>query len=63
MDFYFRRSYRAPVKAIVLDWTGTAADYGSFAPTAVFLPERNLGLALPAALDVIEYRLEQGDRP
>jgi phosphonoacetaldehyde hydrolase len=37
MDFVFRRSYRGPVKAVVLDWAGTAVDYGSFAPTAVFL--------------------------
>jgi len=37
MDFVFRRSYRGPIKAIILDWAGTAVDYGSFAPTAVFL--------------------------
>lgn len=37
MDFVFRRSYRGPVRAVILDWAGTAVDYGSFAPTAVFL--------------------------
>jgi len=37
MDFIYQRSYRGPVKAIILDWAGTAVDYGSFAPTAVFL--------------------------
>jgi len=37
MDFFFQRSYRGPVKAVVLDWAGTAVDFGSFAPTAVFL--------------------------
>src|SRR5215470_9547772 len=37
MDFIYRRSYRGPVKAVILDWAGTAVDYGSFAPTAVFL--------------------------
>lgn len=37
MDFIFHRSYRGPIKAIVLDWAGTAVDYGSFAPTKVFL--------------------------
>jgi phosphonoacetaldehyde hydrolase len=37
MDFIFRRSYCGPVKAVILDWAGTAVDYGSFAPTAVFL--------------------------
>jgi phosphonoacetaldehyde hydrolase len=37
MDFIFRRSYLGPIKAVILDWAGTAVDYGSFAPTAVFL--------------------------
>ncbi|CAN5619170.1 phosphonoacetaldehyde hydrolase [soil metagenome] len=31
------RSYRGPLQALVLDWAGTAVDYGSFAPTSVFL--------------------------
>ncbi len=37
MDFIYRRSYRGEIKAVILDWAGTAVDYGSFAPTAVFL--------------------------
>ena len=37
MDFLYQRSYCGPVKAVILDWAGTAVDYGSFAPTAVFL--------------------------
>ncbi len=37
MDFHFSRSYRGPVKGVILDWAGTAVDYGSFAPTAVFI--------------------------
>jgi phosphonoacetaldehyde hydrolase len=37
MDFLYRRSYRGPIKAVILDWAGTTVDYGSFAPTAVFL--------------------------
>ncbi|MFZ5881962.1 MAG: phosphonoacetaldehyde hydrolase [Chloroflexota bacterium] len=37
MDFVYQRSYRGPVKAVILDWAGTAVDFGSFAPTAVFL--------------------------
>jgi phosphonoacetaldehyde hydrolase len=37
MDFIFQRSYRGPLKAVIMDWAGTAVDYGSFAPTAVFL--------------------------
>ena len=37
MDFLYQRSYRGPIKAVILDWAGTTVDYGSFAPTAVFL--------------------------
>lgn len=37
MDFIYSRSYRGPIQAVILDWAGTAVDYGSFAPTAVFL--------------------------
>lgn len=37
MDIIFRHNYQGPVKAVILDWAGTAVDYGSFAPTAVFL--------------------------
>ena len=32
-----RRRYRGAIGAVILDWAGTAVDYGSFAPTAVFL--------------------------
>ena len=32
-----RREYQGEIKAIILDWAGTAVDYGSFAPTAVFI--------------------------
>jgi len=37
MDFIFHRSYRGKLQAVILDWAGTTVDYGSFAPTAVFL--------------------------
>jgi phosphonoacetaldehyde hydrolase len=37
MTYLYHRSYRGPVRAFVLDWAGTAVDYGSFAPAAVFL--------------------------
>jgi phosphonoacetaldehyde hydrolase len=37
MEFYFRRSYRGPVKAILLDWAGTTMDYGCYAPAIVFI--------------------------
>ena len=37
MDFIFRRSYRGPLKAVILDWAGTTMDYGCFAPAVVFV--------------------------
>jgi phosphonoacetaldehyde hydrolase len=37
MNTFFRSSYRGPVKAVLLDWAGTTVDYGSFAPTEVFV--------------------------
>lgn len=36
MDFYFRRTYRGALKAILLDWAGTTMDYGCYAPAVVF---------------------------
>lgn len=35
--FTYQRTYRGPVQAVILDWAGTTVDFGSFAPTAVFL--------------------------
>lgn len=32
-----QRTYRGPLRAVILDWAGTSVDYGSFAPSAVFL--------------------------
>lgn len=37
MTFRYHRSYIGGVQAVILDWAGTAVDFGSFAPTAVFL--------------------------
>lgn len=37
MAFVFRRSYRGPVRAVILDWAGTTVDYGSCAPAMVFI--------------------------
>lgn len=37
MNLRSPHSYRGPLKALVLDWAGTAVDYGSFAPTVVFI--------------------------
>jgi phosphonoacetaldehyde hydrolase len=37
MNFVMRRSYIGPVEAVILDWAGTAVDYGCLAPAAVFV--------------------------
>lgn len=37
MELFFRRSYRGPLRGVILDWAGTTVDYGCFAPTLVFL--------------------------
>jgi|SRR5579859_5621647 len=37
MEFFFRRAYRGPVKAVILDWAGTTVDYGCCAPAKVFM--------------------------
>lgn len=37
MDFRFQRSYRGPLRAVILDWAGTTMDYGCYAPAVVFV--------------------------
>jgi len=37
MNFISQRGYRGRIKGAILDWAGTTVDFGSFAPTAVFL--------------------------
>ena len=37
MDFVFQRTYRGPVKLVILDWAGTTVDYGCYAPAVVFI--------------------------
>lgn len=38
MDIFIRKTaYRGPVQAVVLDWAGTAVDYGCVGPAAVFV--------------------------
>lgn len=37
MDFVFRRTYRGPLRAAILDWAGTTLDYGCCAPAVVFM--------------------------
>jgi phosphonoacetaldehyde hydrolase len=55
MEFVYRRSYRGPVKLIVLDWAGTTMDYGCYAPAVVFVEVyRQRG---------VEITMEQARRP
>ncbi len=37
MEFTYQRSYRGPVKGVILDWAGTTLDYGCYAPAVVFI--------------------------
>jgi phosphonoacetaldehyde hydrolase len=37
MEFVYRRSYRGPIKLVILDWAGTTMDYGCTAPAMVFI--------------------------
>lgn len=37
MNFLFQRSYRGPLRGILLDWAGTTMDYGCYAPAVVFV--------------------------
>jgi phosphonoacetaldehyde hydrolase len=37
MEFTYKRSYRGPLKLVVLDWAGTTMDYGCYAPAVVFI--------------------------
>ena len=37
MNFSYRRSYRGPIEAVLLDWAGTTLDFGCMAPAVVFV--------------------------
>ena len=37
MDFVYKRTYRGPLKGVILDWAGTTMDYGCYAPAVVFV--------------------------
>jgi len=37
VTFVYRRTYRGPLRAAVLDWAGTVVDYGCMAPAATFI--------------------------
>lgn len=41
MEFIYKRSYRGPLKAILLDWAGTTLDYGCYAAAVVFMEVYN----------------------
>jgi phosphonoacetaldehyde hydrolase len=36
-QFTYRREYRGPIRAVILDWAGTTQDHGVYAPTVVFI--------------------------
>ena len=37
MTFTYRRTYRGPIRLVILDWAGTTMDYGCYAPAVVFI--------------------------
>ena len=37
MTFAYRRTYRGPIEAVLLDWAGTTMDFGCMAPADVFV--------------------------
>lgn len=37
MEYVFTRTYRGPLKGVILDWAGTTMDYGCYAPAVVFI--------------------------
>ena len=37
MTFVYQRSYRGPIRAVILDWAGTTMDFGCMAPARVFV--------------------------
>ncbi|MCH8834507.1 MAG: phosphonoacetaldehyde hydrolase, partial [Proteobacteria bacterium] len=37
MTFSYRRSYRGPIRSVILDWAGTTMDFGCMAPAVVFI--------------------------
>jgi len=37
MTFSYKRSYRGPIEAVLLDWAGTTMDFGCMAPAVVLV--------------------------
>ena len=55
MEYIYGRSYRGPVRLVVLDWAGTTIDYGCYAPAVAFIElYRRKG---------VEISMEQARRP
>jgi phosphonoacetaldehyde hydrolase len=55
MEHTYQRSYRGPVRLVVLDWAGTTMDYGCIAPAVAFIEVfRRKG---------VEISMEQARRP
>jgi len=58
MDIFIRnKPYTGPVLGVVLDWAGTAVDYGCMGPTAVF---RDAFAEFGVAVDMAEVRAFMG---
>jgi phosphonoacetaldehyde hydrolase len=50
MSFSYRRTYRGPIEAVLLDWAGTTMDFGCVAPAVVFIEVfKNKGVPIEMA--------------
>ena len=57
MNFSYRRTYRGPLEAVLLDWAGTAMDFGCIAPAVVFVEVfKRQGVPI----DMVEARAPMG---
>src|SRR5271169_423099 len=57
MSFSYRRVYRGPIEAVLLDWAGTTMDFGCIAPAVVFVEVfKRQGVPI----DMAEARLPMG---
>jgi len=57
MNFNYRRTYRGPLEAVLLDWAGTTMDFGCIAPAVVFVEVfKRQGVPI----DMVEARAPMG---
>ncbi len=50
MSYTYRRTYRGPIEAVILDWAGTTLDFGCVAPAVVFVEVfKRQGMAIDMA--------------